>query len=187
MTEDVFSLVDEPPTLDTFWAEGEHWALRDADTSQTADALIRQAEAKFGIRLPALLKALYERKKGGYTHYSYYPRVPNPRPAREDWVWVNIGEEILPPHRLETLGELSDMTDFPDKDSSYRSLFPDADRLIVMSRHGWESFLCLDYRTHGPEGDPEVVYLEEELDGLKEVLRAPSFETFFEGLRKIAE
>lgn len=181
---DAFSLADEPPTLDTFWDEGEHWALRDADRSQTADELIRGAEARFGIKLPVLLRALYERNKGGYTRYCYYPRVPDPGPVAEDWLWINVDGEIVPPRRLENLGDLSDENDFPDEDLSYRSLFPDTDLLIVFFRHGWDMFLCLDYRAHGPEAEPEVVYLEDKPDGLKEIFRTPSFEAFFKALRK---
>ncbi len=90
----------------------------------------------------------------------------------------------MPPNRLETLEELADITDFGDDEQDYRNLMTDADRVIVLSRHGWDTFLCLDYRTRGPEGEPEVVYYQDDGSGLKEMLRVSDFDTFFSGLRR---
>jgi hypothetical protein len=173
-------LETEAPTLETFWRESEddHWALNGEAKARATSELIHEAEAKFGIRLPALIKALYERRKGGYTDFTFYPGT-----ADEDWRNV-VGGQIPPPNRLETLSELADMTDFDDEELDYRNRFDDADRVIVLSRHGWDTFLCLDYRMRGAEAEPEVVYFEEGADGLEEVFRVPDFATFFSRLRR---
>lgn len=174
------------PTIETFWreSEGDHWALKGEAKARAAADLIREAEAEFRIKLPLRLKSLYERSKGGYTDFAWYPRVPMPGAASDDWYYVFVNGDILPPNRLETLQELADMTDFGNEDLDYRNLMANADRVIVLSRHGWDTFLCLDYRARGPEGEPEVVYYEDYGDGLEEKLRIPDFETFFSGLRQ---
>lgn len=41
--------------------------------------------------------------------------------------------------------------------------------------------LCLDYRQFGPNGEPTVVHLDQELD-YKITFVAPDFETFIRGL-----
>lgn len=81
------------------------------------------------------------------------------------------------------MGELSDAVDFGDDDLCFRNRFPGTDLLIVLCRHGWDVFLCLDYRTNGRQGEPEIAHFEEGGDGLEEVLRVPNFDEFFAGLR----
>ena len=183
-TRKMLLLENDSPSVETFWRGGDHWALKGEAKARASVDLIQEAEAKFGIKFPQRLKLLYERSKGGYTNFAWYPRVSAPGPSFDDWRRVLVDGDILPPHRLETLEELADMTDFGDEDLDYRNLMENADRVIVLSRHGWDAFLCLDYRKPESEVEPEVVYYQDDGDGLKEMLRVPNFDTFFSGLRR---
>jgi hypothetical protein len=178
-------LSDEAPTISTFWRGGSHSTQMTVNTFGQGDELIAETEKRFGIRLPERLKALYRLRNGGYTDYRFYPKVSHPRPVFDDWNCMII-DNINPVDRLETLGELSDAVDFGDDDECFRNRFADTDLLIVLSQHGWDFFLCLDYRASGPQGEPEVISLEEGESGVKEVLRVPNFETFLAGLRREA-
>ncbi|SCY89741.1 SMI1/KNR4 family protein [Microvirga guangxiensis] len=187
MEGDKLSLSSVAPTTGSFWHESLHWSQKEEGAATRVDELIAETEGRLGVSLPKLLKALYRNRNGGYTSYRFYAKTPDPRPVFDDWHCVILDGDIHPVHKLETLGELSDMVDYGDDDSSFRSRFPNADLLIVLARHGWDCFLCLDYRTDGPSAEPEVAFLEEGADGLEEVLRVPNFEQLFTGLRKEEE
>jgi hypothetical protein len=183
-TQKMLLLETDSPSIETFWRGGDHWALKGEAKTQASVELIQEAEAKFGIKFPQRLKLLYERSKGGYTNFAWYPRVSAPGPSFDDWHYVLVNGDLWPPNRLETLEQIAEMTDFGNEDLDYRNLMANTNRVIILSRHGWDTFLCLDYRVRGPEAEPEVVYYEDDGGGLEERLRVPDFDTFFSGLRR---
>ncbi len=190
MTTPVLNLTDETPTPETFWSDTEHFSVRDEDKGRPIEELIAEAENRLGVRLPEHLKALYRRANGGYTDYCYYPIVLNPRPVYGDWNNMIVDGQLFPLSEMELLGDIADFTDNDELLPENR--VADTDRVVVLTRHGWDVFLCLDYRANGPQGEPEIVFLTESwrgkegYGGLREIVRAPSFEPFFNGLRKEA-
>jgi SMI1-KNR4 cell-wall len=181
-------LVDKIPTPETFWGDREHFSVRDEDKHRPIEELIREAEVRLGVLLPEHLKTLYRQANGGYTDYCFYPIVADPRPVYGDWDYVIVDGQLFPLSELELLGGIADFTDNDELLPENR--VAETDRLVVLTRHGWDVFLCLDYRANGPHGEPEIVFLTERnrgkegYGGLREVFRVSNFEVFFNGLRR---
>lgn len=157
--------VSEGPAFDVFWIQHKK-ANPPADARQ-----VGEAEKRLGVRLPATYVALMARRNGGYTRYG---GVKDPAHGRVQ-VYV-LNESLLPLEELRTLADFAGDVDFGDTPDWTRFL-KDARRWIVLSRHGSEWFLCLDYTPAGPRGEPAVVSLDTS-DVPRERFRVGSFDAF---------
>ncbi|MBN7138364.1 hypothetical protein A7A76_04570 [Lysobacter enzymogenes] len=170
-----------PPSLDTFWSGPGYWA-RDGAAPADEAALVA-AEARLGLRLPALLRALYLRQDGGVTGFEWVPLRRQPSRHRYDW------ESVVPDGTVSALADLQTLADWADgfqgRDALYgfARTYAGCERLLILALHGIEWMLCLDYRERGPQHEPEVVAFEF-FGELVELYRARDFHRFFADLRR---
>jgi hypothetical protein len=153
------------PAPDLFWIQHKK-ANPPAGAGQ-----VEAAEKRLGVRLPATYVALMTRQNGGYTRYG---GLKDPVTGRVR-VYV-LNESLLPLEQLRTLTDIAGDVDFGDTPDWTRFL-KDARRWIVLSRHGNDWFLCFDYSSAGPKGEPAVVSLDTS-DVPREEFRVGSFGAF---------
>ncbi|MFF8798741.1 MULTISPECIES: SMI1/KNR4 family protein [unclassified Methylobacterium] len=185
-------LIDpDGPTVDSFFeADG-----RAGDWTAGAEAAIGAAEARLGVRLPEALKALYRRRNGGATDFFLATDSPDAplefegdaalREADDLWRTVLPGFDLAALERLESLGAIGDGIDFGSEEASWRAALHGIDRLIALSNHGSDFWLCLDYADAASE--PSVVLFDAvSPDGGpgRITFRRPDFAGFFAGLRR---
>lgn len=189
----------EGPTLAGFFrARHTSNADRPWDASLAREA-IRSAEARLGVALPRPLRDLYALQDGGHTDFHLASTTASPAhefagsadaaiAAYDVWLSVLPGHDIVPLARLETLGAISDGIDFGDPDEAWRARLPEVDRLIPISNHGSDIWLCLDYREGRRE--PRVVLFDDtgrdRPGGSDFAYEAPDFARFFSALRRHA-
>lgn len=188
--EPLLEIDPEPPTVEAFFegaAPVAGWAVE-------SEAAIRAVETRLGLSLPATLQALYRLRNGGPTDFFLATDIPDAPlrfagdeavgEASEFWRTVLPGFGLTALDRLETLGAISDGIDFGGEDESWRAALPGIDRMIPISNHGSDLWLCLDYADAAPE--PSVVLFDAtslERPGTI-AFRRPDFSTFFAGLRR---
>jgi hypothetical protein len=188
------------PTLDNFFY-APHYSNADcpSDASSRA-AAINAVESRLGVTLPPPLRDLYARQNGGHTDFSLATQDTDPahefvgeasviiNQAYDVWLTVVPGQDIAPLETLKTLGAFSDAIDFGGADESWRTYLPEIERLIPISNHGSDIWLCLDYRDGRTE--PKVVLFDDTRgDRSGEnifAFEAPDFATFFAQLKRHA-
>lgn len=184
-------LVDpDGPTVDTFFEAD----VPDPDWVERAEGAIGAAEARLGVRLPEPLRALYRRRNGGATDFFLAADVADAPLAAEgeaavrafDDIWRTVlpGFGLTELDRLETLGVIGDGIDFGGEEESWRAMLPGIDRLVPISNHGSDLWLCLDYAREGSE--PSVFLFDATSpDGsVRAGFRRSNFASFFRGLRR---
>ncbi|MCC5046962.1 SMI1/KNR4 family protein [Xanthomonas campestris] len=170
----------QPPALETFWSGPGHWN----DTQAVADTeALAAAEARLGVRLPALFKRLYGVQDGGDTGWCWVPRTRFPSDRYVDWECVLVDRYLSPLAQIGSVLDFAAAFEDPQDFSSVATLHAGLDQVLVLSSHNVDCLLCLDYRGRGPQYAPEVVYFER-WEGLHPTWRAPSFEAFFSTLRQ---
>ncbi|WP_394540110.1 SMI1/KNR4 family protein [Lysobacter enzymogenes] len=169
-----------PPSLDTFWRGPGYWAEAAAPADEAA---LAAAEARLGLRLPALLRALYLRQDGGSTAFEWAPLRRQPSRHLYDWESVVPDGTVLALADLRTLADWAG--DFQGRDALYGFVrnYAGCERLLILASHNIEWLLCLDYRERGPQQEPEVVYFEY-FGELVANYRARDFHRFFADLRR---
>ncbi|WP_232629061.1 SMI1/KNR4 family protein [Methylobacterium sp. Leaf118] len=185
-------LIDpDGPTLASFFT-----APAAADGTAEAEAAIQAAETRLGVTLPATLKDLYRRRNDGATNFVLATESADAplrfegddavRAADALWQTVLPGFGLVAQERLETLGAIRDGIDFGgDEDKSWRAVLPGIDRLIPISAHGSDLFLCLN--DVAPSAGPSVVLFDATAtDGGpgRITFRCPDFACFCAGLRR---
>lgn len=186
-----------PPTVQSF-LYALHYSDEDAEVSlQRQIARINRLEAEHGVRLPAILRTLYQQQNGGHTHFQIVPAVESPGyvfegidpyPAfQQSWRDAFIDNDLYPLELIKTLGWYSDQIEFGDESLSWRNFIDDADRLLVLNAYGSEVFLCLDFRANQEE--PKVVLLNQGYgpDRLEIGFVYENFEAFFKATRRVVE
>lgn len=169
-----------PPSLDTFWSGPGYWT----DGAAPADeAALAAAEARLGLRLPALLRDLYLRQDGGTTEFEWAPLRRQPSWHLYDWESVVPDGTVSALADLRTLAELAEGFQASDALHSFARTYAGCERLLILAMHNIEWMLCLDYRERGPQGEPEVVYFEY-FGELVAQYRARDFHGFFADLRR---
>ncbi|WP_115560141.1 SMI1/KNR4 family protein [Xanthomonas arboricola] len=170
----------QPPALRTFWSGPGHWN----DTAAAADAdALATAEARLGVRLPALFKRLYSVQDGGDTGWCWVPRTRFASAHYVDWECVLVDRYLSPLAQIGSVLDLAAAFEDPGDFSAVACLHAGLDQVLVLSCHNVDCLLCLDYRARGPQCEPEVVYFEK-WEGLAPTWRAPSFDAFFSVLRQ---
>lgn len=171
----------QPPALDTFWHGPGYWT--DGVAAAADDAALDAAQARLGLRLPALLRELYRRQDGGSTEFEWAPLRRQPSHHLYDWEAVLPDRYLAALDGIRTLADLA--SDFQDGTElySFARSYAGCERIAVLALHGINWMLCLDYRERGPEQEPEVVYFEY-FDELVPLYRARDFHRFFADLRR---
>lgn len=170
----------QPPALDTFWSGPGYWAER---AEPAGEAAIAAAEARLGLRLPALLRALYLRQNGGNTEFEWVPLRRQPSRHRYDWEAAIPDNTVCALDDLQTLADWAEAFQGGDAASGFVRSYAGCGRLLILAMHGVEWMLCLDYRERGPQAEPEVVSFEF-FGELVELYRARDFHRFFADLRR---
>ncbi|KDR87655.1 hypothetical protein L905_19360 [Agrobacterium sp. TS43] len=190
---------DGPVTATFFYAR--HYLNKDQPWDDTvAQQTIQLTEERLGIEFPRSLRDLYTLQNGGHTDF-YLSSTEKTPPyefggsshadiddAYDIWFSALPGMDITPLQSLQTLGSFSDTIDFGEVDDAWRSYIPGIDRLIPISSHGSDTWLCLDYRKGSTA--PKVVLFDDtkgERSGKNMfAYEAPDFASFFAGLRRHA-
>jgi hypothetical protein len=144
------------------------------DTRGTGPALteemVRQAEARLGLRLPAAYIALLRDRNGGVPiRRCFRTTVPT------SWATDHIEVSLLLGIGFEqgVDGELG--SDYLVQEWGY----PDVGLVICDTPSGGHDTVMLDYTACGPEGEPAVVYIDEDR---KVYSLAGTFSDFINGL-----
>jgi hypothetical protein len=193
----VLSFEPWPITLDNFYTgvfyghrtfrspdEGEDAAAKTElpEAAKTTDAMIDAVEARLNIKLPLLLKQLYQRQNGGMVRNLWVPAAPEPGHKLENWRGVFSHDYcyLAPLERLDTL--YTSYLDFMEEDEIEQdeSIPKNAKRYIVLcQRYQDTTFLDYSQSTEQPrvgiidfEGnDPHDVWFD-------------SFDDFFKALKR---
>ncbi|MEM6733061.1 MAG: SMI1/KNR4 family protein, partial [Myxococcota bacterium] len=161
LSNDRLDLTHHP---DAFWG----WHPAAAESCATAKGF-----DACGFDLPESLRTLYRCADGGPVAFSFVPQ-------RDDPEFTPIpSKRLLASTQFVTLAELSDRLEFSRSAVQWRRLWPNADRLLVLSAH-FESALMLDYR----DADAPTVLWVENLDRPSgTTLRWSSFDALLDELR----
>ncbi len=132
-----------------------------------SDEMVRDAEQRLGVKLPAAYIDILKVQNGGYLRYDTYPS-PVPTSWSRDHIGVDHIMGIGP-------GEAGDILATPYLVEEWE--MPKGIVLLSGDGHTW---VALDYRTCGPTGEPSVTWFDNEME--EEVALAPNFQTFVDGL-----
>jgi hypothetical protein len=156
-----------------FWEESEYAQREYVEALLTAERL-KAIEKDLGYKLPAAYVALAVHQNGGI------PKRTNHRTAeRTSWApnhvaitgIFGIGSE-KPCSLCGSVGSR-----FWNEEWGY----PDIGVYFADCPSAGHDMLCLDYRACGPDGEPSVVHVDQELD-YKITFVARTFEAFIRGL-----
>ena len=132
-------------------------ALRRTDQlgSPATEVQVAQAEAELSYRLPTVFKELLREHNGGYLEKTCY-RTTFPNSYAKDHVAVDV---------LCGVGEDAYFCVDGPTGSAYMIAewgYPDVGVVIFSTPAGGHDTVMLDYRACGPQGEPSVVYVDEE-------------------------
>ncbi|MFH8625352.1 SMI1/KNR4 family protein [Streptomyces vietnamensis] len=153
----------------TFWDEGPR-----EGRSTLTDAVVRDAEQRLGVRLPAALLELLRVRDGGVVAESW-----DAYPTDEPTSW---SADHVPFDVLMGIGEDDDHLSVLDSAHLIEEWgLPSPLVLLSGDGHAW---IALDYRACGPDGEPSVTWFDVEAE--TELPLAGNFRTFVEGLTAAA-
>ncbi|MFG6501945.1 SMI1/KNR4 family protein [Microbacterium sp. P05] len=139
-----------------------------------SDQLIASVEAEIGFRLPDAFIELSHNRNGGLLARGVFPTTV-PTGWADDHVAVTGIYAIGRTSRYSLAGELG--ATFMRDEWGY----PDWGIGIADTPTAGHEQVMLDYRECGPNGEPRVVYVDQE-DDYSVVVLAPDFATFIRGL-----
>ncbi|MBI3945301.1 MAG: SMI1/KNR4 family protein [Armatimonadetes bacterium] len=151
---------------------GNFWSTNYYNNPPLTDEMVRVAEQRLGVRLPAEYVDLLRRQNGGYTKRFAYP-MARPTSWAEDHVpleelfGINVDAE-LGGHNILDTGYMTEEWGLPDRQV-----------LLAGDGHWW---ITLDYRRGSV---PTVTWLDVECD--EDFPLAPSFAEFLAELRPLAD
>jgi len=149
---------------DTFWDTASHYLVQ----PPLDDAALAAAEETLGVRLPAEYVALLRVQNGGVVADAF---TAHPMTERTSWAADHVAlDEMrgIGPGTQTILASpyLTDEWEMPAE-------------LVLLTGDGhW--WIALDYRTRGRDGEPSVVWYDNELG--EDVQVAATFRAFAEGL-----
>ncbi|MEU6878894.1 SMI1/KNR4 family protein [Streptomyces sp. NPDC046712] len=153
----------------TFWGEGLYGVQ-----PLLTDAVVRNAERRLGVRLPASLLELLRVQNGGQVA-ELWDAFPTDAPT--SWSESHVPfDEMMGIGRHD--GQLS-LLDSPYLVEEWGLPSP----LVLLSGDG-HCWIALDYRARGEHGEPSVTWFD--VDGNTELPLATDFRTFVERLTAAA-
>jgi hypothetical protein len=143
--------------------------IADASAMPLTDAHVEQAEQLLGVRLPPDLISLLRHQNGGYINEEF-EACPTTRPT--SWAADHVAvTEIAGIGGSTSALSLLDTPYLNDEWGQPRDL-------VLLSGDG-HSWIALDYRHVGIEGEPPVIFYENDSDGSPDELQlASSFREF---------
>jgi SMI1-KNR4 cell-wall len=159
--------------LGQFWCDSEY-ARSEYVSELPSDDLVRSVERELGYRLPASYVLLMKRHNGGMPVNNYCP-APTPTSWAEDHVAITGVMGIGRTKARSLCGSTGsrfwiEMWEYPE----IGVYFADCPS-------GGHDLIAFDYRSCGPEGEPQVVHVDQELD-YKVTPLAEDFQSFIKAL-----
>lgn len=156
-----------------FWDDDKRRSARYAE-DYPDDAMIASVEAEVGFRLPASYVELARLHNGGLVRKDAF--APG-----EPAVWADDHVRIC---GLYGIGRAKPYSLCGEMGSAFMIEewgYPRIGVCIADTPSAGHEQIMLDYRACGPDGDPQVVHVDQEL-GYRITVLAPDFETFVKGL-----
>jgi hypothetical protein len=157
-----------------FWKDSDY-ARKQYVGAPITDEMIQSAHLELGHTLPKTYLGLLRSQNGGIPVRANH-RTSRPTSWADDHVAITgiYGIDRSKMHSL--CGEFS--TNFWIKEWGY----PDIGLYFADCPSAGHDMLCLDYRDCGPDGEPRVVHVDQELDYAITPV-ADNFESFIRGLK----
>ncbi|MEV0903173.1 SMI1/KNR4 family protein [Actinoplanes sp. NPDC049802] len=174
MADDQLRRVFPELDLDGFWEDGEH-AEEIYGGGYPSDEVVASVEAELGFRLPASYVALMRMRNGGMPRNTCCP-APSRTTSAEDHVAVTAIMGIGREKECSLAGRSGSR--FLIQEWGY----PKIGVYFADCPSAGHDMIAFDYRDCGPEGEPCVVHVDQELDYRITVL-APDFVSFVQALR----
>ncbi len=159
--------------LTDFWEESDYAKKEYQDNPLTDDA-IRKVENDLGYKLPASYMALMRTRNGGIPKNTAHP-------MKERTSWSDSHVSI---NGIMGIGYRATYSICGELGSSFMIdewEYPDDGVYVCTTPTGGHNLVLLDYSKCGKNGEPEVVFVDQEFD-YKKTLIANNFETFIRGL-----
>lgn len=150
-----------------FWEEHTYFQY---DCGLLTPEKLSAAEAALGCKLPASYVRLMETRNGGVPVNTCFPT-----PVPTNWAEDHIAIETI--FGVGAAGGIVGETRLMREEWGY----PAIGVAICDCPTGGHQEVFLDYRKRGPQGEPEVVYVDQE-DGYSILRLAENFEEFIRGL-----
>ncbi|BEL05423.1 hypothetical protein Q0Z83_036140 [Actinoplanes sichuanensis] len=160
--------------LDTFW-EDSACADETYSGGHPTDELVSSVEAELGFRLPSSYVALMRMRNGGIPRNTCCPA-----PSRTTWAEDHVALNAIMGIGREKEGSLAG--------SMGSRLFveewgyPEIGVYFADCPSAGHDMIAFDYRDCGPEGEPRVVHVDQEV-GYRITILAPDFVSFVQSLR----
>lgn len=159
--------------LSNFW-EPSDYATKAYIDEPVTPSLIADVERELGVKLPAAYVALMSTQNGGIPRNCCFPTT-----ERTSWSADHVAiTGIAGIGRMKTYslcGELGSR--FMQEEWGY----PEIGICVCTCPSAGHDMIMLDYREHGPQGEPRVVHVDQERDFAITFL-ADDFESFVRGL-----
>lgn len=159
--------------VEHFW-ESSEYALNEYVGASLTHEVVATVERELGYKLPASYVELMKFQNGGI------PRRTNHR-TKEPTSWADDHIAITGIYSIGSEKPCSLCGGFGSRFWVEEWGYPDIGVYFADCPSAGHDMVCLDYRTCGPTGDPQVVHIDQERD-YKIVFVAESFEAFIRGL-----
>ena len=160
--------------LSGFWKDSDYARQEYVEPAPTAE-MIASIEAELGYRLPASYIALMRTQNGGIPVNTCHPTA-EPTSWADDHVAISGFQGIGRSQTFSLCGALGSL--FHIEEWGY----PPIGVYFGDCPSAGHDLLALDYRACGPEGEPQVVHVDQE-DDYRITFVARTFEDFVRGLR----
>lgn len=162
--------------MNSFW-ETSDYALREYVGPPCTPGLVAEVELRLGHRLPEAYVALAMSQNGGMP-----ARTSHRTNTRTSWA-----EDHIAITGIFSIGYDKPCSLCGERGSRFwveEWGYPDIGVYFADCPSAGHDMLCLDYRACGPQGEPSVVHVDQELDYAITPV-APDFESFLRGLEDI--
>lgn len=157
-----------------FW-EHSDWSRDQYEDAALTDTVVRLVEQRLGYRLPGAYVAMARLQNGGIPVRTNH-RSPSKTTWAKDHIAISGIYSVGERKRYSLCGECG--SKFWGDEWGY----PAIGIYFADCPSAGHDMLCLDYRNCGPEGEPNVVHVDQEWD-YRITPIAPSFESFIRGLQ----
>ncbi|WP_433945064.1 SMI1/KNR4 family protein [Paenibacillus sp. SN-8-1] len=160
-------------SLSDFW-EDSYYAREEYVNDPPTDELIASIEEELGYKLPASYIALMRQQNGGAPKNTCFP-------TEEATSWA---EDHIAITSIMGIGREKSYSLCGDTGSQFMIDewgYPDIGVVICDCPSAGHDVVMLDYRACGPDGEPEVIHVDQESD-YEITFLADDFETFIRGL-----
>ncbi len=159
-----------------FWDDSEE-ALEDYVSAPLTDDIIASVEEELVFKLPAFYTAMMKQHNGGIPRSTKYLLGNEAAAAGKDHIIISGIRGIGRDKKYSLCGELGSWSVIENWG------YPEFGVVICDAPSAGQGVVMLDYRSGGNDGEPEIVYVDQE-NNRKVTYLAKNFETFIRGLVK---